>query len=244
MQKAPRITLFQFPGTDDLESVSPFCLKAHRILRRKGLAYETEDLFLPNEVRKVNPVGKLPAITYDGRTVGDSAHIARFLEARHPDPALFPKDEALRARNVILEDWADESLYFMNLYVRWFNPENAERCKRAIFAKAPFPVSLIGPRVAPAAIRRVASAQGTGRKSADTVKAEFNELMAALDQLCAGDAFLLGSEPYLCDIAAFSMLRGLATGLTPDAEAIIASHARLAAWMKRVDEATSEARKP
>ena len=238
MDKAPEITLYQFPGNEELESISPFCLKAHRLLNRKGLTFTIRDLFLPNEVKKVNPIGKLPAITYNDRTVSDTAHIARFLEAQHPEPTLFPRDDILRARNVIMEDWADESLYYMNLYFRWFNPENAERCKRALFAKAGFPVSLIGPLVAPAGIRKQAKTQGIGRKSADMVKSEFTELVGALDRLCTADAFLLGPQPYLCDIAIFSMLRGLMTGLTPDAEAIISSHNHIAEWMKRVDEAT------
>lgn len=238
MDKAPEITLYQFAGNEGLESISPFCLKAHRLLNRKGLAFTVHDLFLPNEVRKVNPIGKLPAITYNRRTVSDSAHIARFLEAQHPDPPLFPRDEILQARNTLLEDWADESLYFMSIYLRWFNPENAKRCKQALFAKAAFPVSLIGPLIAPAGIRKLANTQGIGRKSADMVKGEFIEILGALDRLCTADAFLLGPVPYLCDIAIFSMLRGLVTGLTPDAEAIISSHTHLADWMKRVDKAT------
>jgi len=241
MATSPEIVLYQFPGTDQLESISPFCLKTHRLLNRKRLAFTVKDLLLPRDVKKVNPIGKLPAISYDGRIVADSAHIARFLEVQIPDHPLFPKDEGLRARNVILEDWADESLYFMNIYFRWFNPENAERAKDALVFKMKPPLATIARMLAPAGIRKMGRTQGIGRKSYDMVKAEFSELMDAADSLCAAGPFLLGSEPYLADIAIFGMLRGLTTGITPDAGMIIHSRPRLAAWLKRVDEATSPA---
>ncbi len=238
MAETPEIVLYQFPGTDTLESISPFCIKAHRLLNRKRLSFTVKDLLLPGEIKKVNPMGKLPVISFDGRIVADSAHIARFLEAQLPDPPLFPKEEGLRARNVILEDWADESLYFMNIYFRWFNPENAGRTKDALVMKLKFPLSAIARIVAPPGIRQMGRAQGTGRKSYDMVKSEFTELADALNSLCTPGPFFLGSEPYLADIAVFGMLRGLTTGMTPDAGAILLGRPRLAEWFKRVDEAT------
>ena len=240
MASQPDITLFQFPSTRSLESISPFCVKAHRMLNRKRLKFEVKDLLLSNDVKKINPIGKLPAIRYDGQIIADSAHIARFLEAQHPDPPLIPKDEGLRARNVILEDWADESLYYTSIYFRWFPPENAARAKEA-FRNAPFPLSVIVPMVVPGQIRKLAKAQGIGRKSYDMVRDEFGEQMDALDTMCSTSTFLLGAEPYLADIAIFSLLNGLSAGITPDAESIIHSRTRLAEWLKRVDEATRPA---
>jgi glutathione S-transferase len=234
----PAITIYQFSGTEKLESISPYCLKVHRLLNRKKLRFEVEDLLLPREIGKINPIGKLPAIRYDGQIVADSAHIARFLEAQHPDPPFFPKEEGLRARNAILEDWADEALYFSQMYFRWFPEENRRRTNQALFARTRFPLSLIGRLLAPGQVRKLAKTQGTGRKTYDMVRGEFSELMDALDALCAGNPFLLGADPYLADIAIFSFLRGLLAGLTPDAEGIILSRPRLAEWLKRVDGAT------
>jgi len=237
---APKITLYQFAGTDNLDSISPFCVKAHRMLRRKGLAYEVKNLVTPGAIRKVNPIGKLPVIDYDGQLLADSAHIARFLDEKHPDPPFFPKEEIPRARNTLLEDWADESLYFKVVYFRWMPAENIPRAKQ-VFRDAlrlKFPLSAIVGLIFPRQIRAFVVNQGTGRKPYKMVAKELAEEMDALDALCAAGPFLLGNEPYLADIAIYAQLEAMTFGATPDAERIILDRPRLSAWLKRVDEAT------
>ncbi len=236
----PRIILYQFAGTSRLESVSPFCVKAHRMLRLKGLSYEVKNLLLPGAIRKVNPIGKLPAVAYDGSILVDSAHIARALEEKHPEPSLIPRDEFARARNTLLEDWADESLYFKALYFRWVSPENVPRAKQ-VFREAfrlPFPLGAIAELIFPRQIRSIVRTQGTGRKPYEMVAAELAEEMDALDALCATGPFLLGDSPRLADLAIHAQLQAMTFGATPDAERIIFGRPRLKAWFQRVDEAT------
>jgi glutathione S-transferase len=52
----------------------------------------------------------LPVLTLDGRAIGDSTEIIAALEARHPDPPLYPIDAEERARAIELEEWFDENL--------------------------------------------------------------------------------------------------------------------------------------
>jgi glutathione S-transferase len=237
----PPITLYQFPGNARTESISPFCVKAHRILRLKGLPYQVKNLVTPGSIKKVNRIGKLPTLDYGGELIADSTHIARFLEAKHPDPPLFPKDEAARARNTILDDWAGETLYFKAVYFRWGAPQNVERSKqlaREIF-KLPAPVSAIALVLVGRDLRKLVATQGTGRKPYAMVVQEFTQELDALDALCAAGPYLLGGEPSLADIAVFSMLDAMRVGATPDAEKIIQDHSRVSAWLKRVDEATA-----
>ena len=54
--------------------------------------------------------GTLPILFLDGRAVGDSTHIIAALEARHPEPPLYPGDAAARQRALALEDDFDEQL--------------------------------------------------------------------------------------------------------------------------------------
>jgi glutathione S-transferase len=53
---------------------------------------------------------RLPVLTLDGRAIGDSTAIIAALEARHPQPPLYPEDPAERARALALEDYFDEEL--------------------------------------------------------------------------------------------------------------------------------------
>jgi glutathione S-transferase len=53
---------------------------------------------------------QLPVLHLDGRAIGDSTAILAALEARHPDPPLYPRDPELRRRALELEDWFDEEI--------------------------------------------------------------------------------------------------------------------------------------
>jgi glutathione S-transferase len=54
--------------------------------------------------------GKLPILFLDGRAIADSTRIIAALEERHPEPALYPRDDAARQRALALEDLLDEQL--------------------------------------------------------------------------------------------------------------------------------------
>jgi glutathione S-transferase len=51
-----------------------------------------------------------PILRLDGRAIGDSTAIVAALEARYPDPPLYPADPGERARALELEEYFDEQL--------------------------------------------------------------------------------------------------------------------------------------
>src|SRR6185312_14903114 len=54
--------------------------------------------------------GKLPILFLDGRAISDSTAIIAALEARYPEPALYPRDPAAREQALAVEDWLDEQV--------------------------------------------------------------------------------------------------------------------------------------
>jgi glutathione S-transferase len=54
--------------------------------------------------------GKLPILFLDGQAVADSTIIIAELERRHPNPPLYPADEAQRQRALALEDYFDQQV--------------------------------------------------------------------------------------------------------------------------------------
>jgi glutathione S-transferase len=54
--------------------------------------------------------GKLPVLWLEGQAVGDSTRIIAALEARYPQPGLYPEDDARRRQALALEDDLDEQL--------------------------------------------------------------------------------------------------------------------------------------
>ncbi len=82
-------------------SGSPFVRKVQVALAIKGLAYEqiqqipfTKD----PEYRKINPLGKIPALQDGELTLCDSTVICEYLEDAYPQAPLYPANSADKAR--------------------------------------------------------------------------------------------------------------------------------------------------
>lgn len=228
------LTLHQF-------EISPFCDKIRRVLRYKKLAFETREVTLldvtTGALRRRNGTGKLPTLEHDGRLVVDSSDIARYLEERFPERPLVPRDARLAAECHILEDWADESLYFYEAYLRFLLPHNARRWIPALAHADRAPLRAIAPAVVPRALKQTLDSQGLGRKTLGQVLSDLDRHLDALAAKLDGRTWLVGDAVTLADISVFAQLfcvRGAEEGARA-----VGVRAPLVDWMKRVDEATA-----
>ncbi|MFQ3594549.1 MAG: glutathione S-transferase family protein [Sphingomonadaceae bacterium] len=223
------ITLYQF-------EISPYADKVRRALRYKDLAFEVVEVLVSkrNAHKAVSPTGKFPALVHDGRTIVDSSDILRYLDRTFPKPQLAPDSPRDAALATILEDWADESLYFYDLTMRpwpqnraWFVSDllaHEKGLARAVLAKA-----------IPGAIAKVAAAQGLGRKRPDVVVSDLTALYDALDGWLDGETWLAGPRLSSADIAVRVMVNVL--DRTVEGARLRAERVRLDQWCRRVDEA-------
>jgi glutathione S-transferase len=76
-------------------------------LAYKGL--EAEPVWIEysdrSQVEAVSGQGLVPVLDYDGEVIADSMEIVRFLEERHPQPPLFPREPERRAEVLVFVDW-------------------------------------------------------------------------------------------------------------------------------------------
>lgn len=94
-------------------SASPFVRKVRVTLAEKGLAYELNPVIplnLPADFKKISPLGKIPVLEEDGRTLPDSSVICAYLERTHPEPALYPSDPFEFGRALWFEEYGDSIL--------------------------------------------------------------------------------------------------------------------------------------
>lgn len=174
------------------------------MLALKRLPYKRVNALahLPSIARR-GGIGKVPALELDGELVVDSTDIAYTLDRRYPERPIVPSDPEARAMCHVFEDWADEALYFTGLYYHFIDPAG----RRA--ASAYFKRTLIG-RVAflpyLARVERQLRGQGLGRKSPSHVRADLERTLDAIEALLEGKDFLVGGEPYLCDLALAAQL--------------------------------------
>jgi len=98
-------------------SGSPFAWKVWLVLEHKGIPYTPRRLsFDKDETRTpeflaINPRGRVPTIVDDGFALYESSAICEYLEEKHPEKPLLPKDAKSRALVRRLVGEADDSLY-------------------------------------------------------------------------------------------------------------------------------------
>lgn len=102
------VTLYGFDGSTYVRTIR--C-----ILARKGIAYDQVPVnVLTGETRQPehlarHPFGKVPVLDIDGMRLRETDAIARHLESRNPDPAMWPADPKRRAKT-------DENAALINNY--------------------------------------------------------------------------------------------------------------------------------
>ncbi len=192
----PKIVLHQW-------EISPFCGKVRKILKRKNLAYETVDYsgLLAARAAGLSDVGKLPVLDYDATRVQDSSDIAAFLEKQHPEPRLFPADPVERGQALLLEDWADEALYWHEVFLRVEYPEALSHAAALLCKGRPAWEHGIFRSIFRRMYRAKLRAQGIGRQDRSVVESHLLRLVDGLDAMLAGRDWLVGSAMSIADIA-------------------------------------------
>jgi glutathione S-transferase len=222
----PAITLHQW-------AISPFCGKVRRILELKGLAYEAVDYngLRARKASGLTHTGKLPVIDYDGERVQDSTEIAKFLDAKHPTPPLYPTDPVLAARAHFWEDWADEALYWFEVYLRVKYPEARARSVAMLAeGRNGFERAIFG-TVFKRMYDNKLAAVGLGRMEQSRVEERFLGHVDALDTVLAASSWLVGDARTIADIAVASQLSEIVrtSHLAPE----IAKREHVADWLAR-----------
>lgn len=215
--------------------ISPFCQKVARALRHKGLDYETVNYngLLATRVGRLSKVGKLPVLDIGGQRIQDSTRIARYLDEHRPEPALYPADPQQRALAELWEDWADELLYWFEVYFRVKDPEAfaqavqissegraaAERRPVGLVLKAALNVQLFG--------------QGLGRMKREDVEAEFLRHLDRIETVLQATGWLVGKNITIADIAVGSQLLEVDRTSAP-MRAELRKRPRLWSWLEQV----------
>jgi glutathione S-transferase len=224
------ITIYQFEA-------SPFCDKVRRACRYKKLPFVVQEVSLLGAA-KYSSAKKLPVIDDDGARVEDSTQIIQYLEEKYPAPALFPTDPAQLALCNVLEDWADESLYYYDIALHFSFAENAKRrAGHLLKHEKPWFRAMIGPFV-PTLLRKAGEAQGAGRRPREVILSDIERHIGSIASLLGNQDFLVTPELSAADISVFVELDAIKVAEL--GAQIIGRYPAVVDWMARVNKATSE----
>jgi glutathione S-transferase len=168
----------------------------------------------------------------DGQRFSDSRVIAQELERRFPEPALMPREAGDRAQVQILQDWADESLYWYELHFRVQHDAAWSGMLAGLTAGRPSWERAMVAMVLRPRLKRALRAQGMGRAAPEQVESRFWMLMSQLDAMLAGRQWLVGERKTVADIAVASQL--LEVARTTDVAAQWAQRPHLHRWLLAV----------
>ena len=222
----PQILLHQW-------EMSPFCNKARRCLAWKGLTYQVQDYngLLARKAAALSAVGKLPVMDYDGHRVPDSSHIAAFLDKRHPDKPLYPKERHALASARLWEDWAGQSLYFYQVYFRMLDPVSLERALDIVCKGRPGWERPVMKAVFKRRYPKKLAQQGLARLPRQEVEKQFFLILSDLDALLAQRQWLAVESLSVADLSVVAMISELVR--TSDLAPRVLALQNLKSWYDR-----------
>ena len=94
-------------------ALSPFVRKVRVAVKEKGLDYEhvhVDPFKKPDDYTELSPFGRIPAFQDEGKTLADSGVICTYLEAKYPEPSLYPTDPFEKAQCLWFEKFGDYEL--------------------------------------------------------------------------------------------------------------------------------------
>jgi len=216
--------------------ISPFCRKVRKILQYKLLDYTIQSYngLLALKVSKLSKAAKLPVLEYEGEWIQDSSDIAEFLERHHPQPPLFPSAPQHQAQALLWEDWADESLYWYEVYFRFMDQHALRLTIPLLCAGRPqFEAWVIG-SLAPIIYQQQLRAQGIGRLSRDRVETKFFQHLNRIEVVLSQQPWLAGHALTIADIAVAAQIEEILRTSTLKEQ--ILGYPQLADWLTRMNQ--------
>ncbi|NUF44375.1 glutathione S-transferase family protein [Acinetobacter pittii] len=189
--------------------ITTFCQKIARVLKFKGIPFDTVNYngILGAKVPLLSKVGKVPVIDHNGQRIQDSTRIARYLDEAFPDtPRLYPEDPNQKALAELWEDWADESLYFYEVYLRENDSEALEEVIRISSIGRPAYEKPMVKGFILAELKTQLFFQGLGRMKAENVEEEFIRHLDRIEQVLSQSGWLVGNSQTIADIAVVAQL--------------------------------------
>jgi glutathione S-transferase len=194
--------------------ISHYSEKVRWALEYKGIDHKRRSILPGSHIpialvmtRGAQPT--MPVLQLEGRNIGDSTEIIATLEARYPEPPLYPVDAEERARAVELEDWFDENLGPHSRLLPFYELiQEPELFAEIASESVPGPLGKAKPVVG--AYARAYTSIRWGANSNEDADRAREAILAALDKLDeeleqGNGEFLVGDQLSVADITAASL---------------------------------------
>jgi glutathione S-transferase len=200
--------------------MSPYSEKARRLFGFKGLTYQQVRVPAvmpkPDVLALTGGYRKTPFLQIGNHVYCDTSLIAKVLEARKPEPTLFPSEVA-----EIVAEWADTNFFEVTAPIG-MRPTRFDDIVRHLTQE----------EMAKMGEDRLAMREGAKRLSPGFrgCQAHVDAYLARLDSALRKQPYLLGSAPCIADFSAFASVWFLES-LVPEP---VSGYASVRAWSERI----------
>ena len=229
-------------------NISPYTMKVLSYFRFKGLDFEWITRSMKNEklFQKHAKVQLIPLLFFpDGETMQDSTPMIERLEQAHPEPSIYPDDEALWFLSCLFEEFGDEWCNKLMFFQRWFYPPDAKATSRRIVhyrLEGQWWRPLALPIMSKLMVRRMVprlSFAGANETNIPHLQQSWEDTSAMLDAHFATRPYLMGGRPCFGDFGLWCNYYQAWTD--PTAKAYLEANApNLVAYIERMLEPSIE----
>jgi glutathione S-transferase len=229
--KLRQVELYQFAS-------SPFSEKVRRALHYKRVDYTIVEVeraaVSEGRYAHVSASGKFPALLIDGQAIQDSTDILEHLDLVFPSRPILPAVAAERALAHVLEDWADESLYFYEMTARLAWPHNLDATLDQFTAGFPNMSRDAVREMILSKVGELTRAQGIGRKTNASVIADLERHFQSLEQMLQVRSWLATDHPSNADFAVAAQVSAIL--FAEEGRSILSRCPAVARWLQRLEE--------
>ncbi len=225
--------------------LSPYSIKVRSYFRYKRIPHEWIGRSARNQ-EEFRRYAKLPlvplVVTPDDRGMQDSTPILEKMEARYPEPSIYPDDPTAAFISALLEEFGDEWGNKWMFHYRWARPvdqesgarrlaqdQNPDADEETLQAMTTQIVSRMVPRV---------WFVGSNKQTAPQIEQSFLDTADLIEAHLDGRDYLFGGRPGFGDFGVGFQIHQASTDPTPGR--LLKERApRTAAWVKRLVDATA-----
>lgn len=197
------IKLYGFGNAFGVLDASPFVVKVDLFLKLAGIEFEFYGDF--NHVKN-SPKNKLPYVEDQGKKIGDSAFIIKYLTDKYNISIDKGLSQYQLSQAAIFTHALDESLYWLLVYSRWKKEDTWPIIYDAFFSKIPAPIKWFIPNMIRKDVIKTLNRQGFGRHSETELLTKADEHFSALSTLLGDNDFFFGEIPSSFDAVVYSHL--------------------------------------
>lgn len=235
-----KLILYTGVGDKFIEAYNSMSIMSHRILCYLGVDYILKMSSFPENFQKIKKsLATFPIISYERQIYHHYTDMQELFTKLNPEKLLISPQYPQPAMQVLLYQWANDSVSYMSKYFVGCVEKNWERFYEAMKKDVNSKKILEGVIQMKKHNVSIVKNSTLNRYDYDGMKFLLHEQFNVIEQILGKNLFLCGDKPNIADMRLFSELHLLFHPFIPETNGLDDKFPKLIDWLKRVDKNSS-----